>query len=185
MPPSELHIALPSWVDEVVDWDRLYASDDDRMQLAITLSRENVLRETGGPFGAAVFDGAGRLVSVGMNLVVVQCNSTLHAEMVALMMAEHLVGSHSLRDPPHEIATSCDPCAMCLGSILWSGVRRVLCGADREDARALGFDEGPVFDESYGYLEDRGIRTTRGILQAEARAVLELYRARGGPIYNG
>jgi tRNA(Arg) A34 adenosine deaminase TadA len=185
MPPFELHIALPAWVDEVVDWDRLYRSDDDRMRLAIALSSENVVRETGGPFGSAVFDDAGRVVSVGVNLVVALCNSTLHAEMVALMMAEQRVGFHSLRDPPHEIATSCDPCAMCLGSILWSGVRRVVCGADREDARALGFDEGPVFDESYGYLEDRGIQATRGVLRDEARSVLQLYRGRGGPIYNG
>ena len=185
MPPPELHITLPSWVDEVVDWERVYLADDDRMQLAITLSRENVLRETGGPFGAAVFDGSGRLVSVGMNLVIAQRNSMLHAEIVALMMAERHVGSHTLKDPPHEIATSCDPCAMCLGSVLWSGVRRLICGADSEDARALGFDEGPVFDESYRYLEDRGVLATRGVLRDEARAILELYRDRGGLIYNG
>ena len=34
-------------------------------------------------------------------------------------------------------------------------------------------------------LEERGIELVRGVLRAEDRAVLELYRASGGPIYNG
>jgi tRNA(Arg) A34 adenosine deaminase TadA len=185
-PLSELHISLPSWVDHFVEGDQRYESDEDRVRLAIRLSQENVARETGGPFGAAVFEvETGRLVSVGMNLVVAQRNSNLHAEVVALMMAQQRVGSHTLREPPHEIVTSCDPCAMCLGSILWSGVQRVVCGADREDARSVGFDEGPVFEESFRYLEDRGIQVIRGVLRDDARAVLELYRSHGGPIYNG
>ena len=49
----------------------------------------------------------------------------------------------------------------------------------------LDFDEGPVFPESYEYLEDRGIEIVRGVLRDEARAVLELYRAKNGKIYNG
>jgi len=82
------------------------------------------------------------------------------------------------------LVSSCEPCAMCLGATLWSGVTGLVCGATREDAMAVGFDEGPVFAESWAYLEGRGVRTTRGVLRAEAAAVLELYRASGGPIYN-
>jgi hypothetical protein len=64
-------------------------------------------------------------------------------------------------------------------------VERVVYGATREDATTLNFEEGPVFPESYRYLEDRGIEIVRGVLRDEARAVLELYRARSGKIYNG
>lgn len=49
---------------------------------------------------------------------------------------------------------------------------------------ALAFDEGPVFPESYAYLERRGLAVERGVLRAEAVAVLSLYRERGGLIYN-
>jgi tRNA(Arg) A34 adenosine deaminase TadA len=73
---------------------------------------------------------------------------------------------------------------MCLGAVLWSGVSRLVAGAGREDAAAINFDEGPVFPESYAYLESRRIATTRGVLRDEAAAVIELYRERGGPIYN-
>ena len=185
----ELHITLPSWVESAVTFNHEYDSVEDRMRLVIDVSRQNVEHGTGGPFGAAVFEmDTGRLVSVGMNLVVASHNSTLHAEMVALMMAEHRLASHTLRDhgfPDHEIVTSCDPCAMCLGAVLWSGVRRVVCGADREDARVLGFDEGPAFAESHGYLEERGIEVVRGVLRERARGVFQLYKDNGGVIYNG
>ena len=87
--------------------------------------------------------------------------------------------------PEHELFTSCEPCAMCLGATLWSGVRRVVCGAAREDASRLDFEEGPVFPASYEYLENRGIEIVHNLLRDEARAVLELYRAKDGRIYNG
>lgn len=156
------------------------------MRVAIDAARRNVESETGGPFGAAVFESeTGRLVSVGMNLVVAAGNSFLHAETVALMFAQRAVGSYSLRDPAHELYTSCAPCAMCLGAVLWSGVTTLVSGAAREDAMEIGFDEGPVFDVSYEYLVARGINCQAGVLREEARAVLQDYRTRGAVIYNG
>ena len=183
-----IHVSYPDWVDDVIDWDRTYQSDDDRMRLTIAVARENVERGTGGPFGAAIFTAAGSLVSVGMNSVVRFSNCTLHGEMVAFMMAQQRVKSFTLNAPHlpvHELYSSCEPCAMCLGAALWSGVRRVVCAAARDDASMLRFDEGPVFPESYRYLEDRGIEIVRNVLRDEGRAILELYRSRAGTIYNG
>lgn len=180
--------SCPEWIREVVDWNTHYVSDDDKMRLAVEISRQNVLHATGGPFGAAIFEAhSGTLISVGMNSVVRLNNSTMHAEMLAIMLAEQRVGSYTLAGTDgvaHELFTSCDPCAMCLGSALWSGVRRIVSGADRSDAGAIHFDEGPVFPESYAYLEARGIEIVRGVLRQEAVGVLELYRRQGGPIYN-
>lgn len=185
----EIRVAYPPWVAATVDWERVYPDLEDRMRLAIALSRENVAQETGGPFGAAVFErDAGRLVAVGMNLVVPRSNSVLHAEVVACMMAQARLGHFSLglpELPAHELVASCDPCAMCLGATLWSGVRRLVCGASGDDAKRIGFDEGPVFPESYRYLESRNVEVVRGVLRDEATAVLDYYRRSGGPIYNG
>jgi tRNA(Arg) A34 adenosine deaminase TadA len=72
---------------------------------------------------------------------------------------------------------------MCLGATLWSGARELVCGATRDDATSIGFDEGPVFAESWAYLERRGVRVRRGVLREEAAGVLRLYRERGGAIY--
>lgn len=187
--PPPVTVALPDWVDAVVDRARPYETDEDRMRLAVALSRENVARGTGGPFGAAIFErDTGRLVDVGVNSVVRLSNCTLHGEMVAFMMAQARLRSFSLAAPgmpAHELVTSCEPCAMCMGATLWSGVRRVVTGATRDDAMALQFDEGPVFPESYRYLEARGITFAREVLRDEARSVLEAYRTRGGMVYNG
>ena len=183
-----LHFEYPGWVNVVVDWDRPYETDEDRMRLAIAIARENIDRETGGPFGAVIFEReSGRVVSVGMNSVVRMHNCTLHGEMVAFMMAQRRVHSFTLAAtglPEHELVSSCDPCAMCLGATLWSGVKRVSCGASRSDATRLQFEEGPVFPESWTYLERRGITIVRNVLRDEARAVMELYRAKRGEIYN-
>jgi tRNA(Arg) A34 adenosine deaminase TadA len=193
MKADQLHpvvcVEYPDWVDSVVDWEQPYRTDEERMRVAIAVARANVERATGGPFGGAIFEAlSGRLVAVGMNSVVRLNNCTLHGEMMAFMMAQRRLGSFTLNAPNlpvHELFTSCEPCAMCLGATLWSGVQRVVYGATREDASQLSFEEGPVFPESYRYLEDRGIRIVRNVLRDEARAVLELYRAKGGKIYNG
>jgi tRNA(Arg) A34 adenosine deaminase TadA len=180
--------SCPAWLEGAVEWDRRFPGVEDRMRLAIQLSRQNVLRHTGGPFGAAVFESeSGALVAAGVNSVTRLHNSVLHAETLALMLAQQRVGSFTLSGPglpSHELVTSCEPCAMCLGAAFWSGVRRLVYGANRADATALSFDEGPVFPESYAYLEERGISVVRDVLREEAAAVLELYRATGGPIYN-
>ena len=193
MPPRPahpvVHVEYPAWTDSVVDWERCYGSDEDRMRLAIAVSRANVDHGTGGPFGAAIFEArSGRLIAIGMNSVVRLNNCVLHAETMAFMMAQQRVGAFTLNAPElpvHELFTSCEPCAMCLGATLWSGVRRMVCAAAREDASVLSFDEGPVFPESYAYLEARGLSIVRNVLRDQARAVLELYRAKGGEIYNG
>jgi tRNA(Arg) A34 adenosine deaminase TadA len=189
MQDRAVRIDYPGWVHETIAWDALYPTDEARMRLAIAVSRENVERDTGGPFGAAIFEGdTGRLVAVGMNSVVRLNNCTLHGEMVAFMMAQARLGSFTLNAPhlpAHELVTSCEPCAMCLGATLWSGVRRVVYGAGRDDAARLRFDEGPVFPESYRYLEERGITIVPNLLRDEAVAVLDRYRAKSGTIYNG
>ncbi|HEX2219851.1 MAG TPA: nucleoside deaminase [Gemmatimonadales bacterium] len=187
-PPSALVLGAPDWLGQVVDWDARYRSDEERMRVAVELARQNVLRGTGGPFGAGVFEEAGgRLVAAGVNSVTRLNNSVLHAETLAIMLAQARLGTYALGAAgvdPCLLVTSCEPCAMCLGAILWSGVRGLICGATKEDATAVGFDEGPVFAESWVYLERRGVRTVRGVLRGEAVAVLELYRASGGEIYS-
>ena len=82
------------------------------------------------------------------------------------------------------MVASTEPCAMCFGAIPWSGVTRLVCGARDEDARRIGFDEGPKLPDWRKALQKRGIRVTRDVLREEAVAVLDLYVDLGGPIYN-
>ena len=182
-------LRLPAWVEESLgEGDRTYPAAEDRMRLVVGLARENVRRGTGGPFGAAIFEReTGRILAPGVNLVVGSCCSVFHAEMVAIMIAQKILGNFDLGDasvPAYELVTSTEPCAMCLGATPWSGVRGLVCGARDEDASAVGFDEGSKPPEWVSALEGRGITVTLDVLREEAAAVLREYAASGGEIYN-
>lgn len=73
---------------------------------------------------------------------------------------------------------------MCFGAIPWSGVRRLVCGARSEDARAIGFDEGPRPSKWVKELEKRHMTIITGVRRAAARKVLRTYKKNGGKIYN-
>jgi tRNA(Arg) A34 adenosine deaminase TadA len=183
-------LTLPSWVESFIPSpDHVYATLEERMQLAIDLSRQNIEQGTGGPFGAAVFDlDTGRLVAPGVNVVVSSGWSGAHGEMVAYAIAQQIVGTHDLGGEGlarHELVTSCEPCSMCFGATPWAGIKRLVCGAKEADARAIGFDEGPKPANWVQALEDRGIEVVEGLLQSEAAQVLRDYGTGGGAIYNG
>jgi len=184
---SQCKFVLPDWVGPfMADWPQTLASSRERMQLAIALSKQSVLQKTGGPFGALVVDERdGKPVSVGVNLVTTAGLSVAHAEIVALSLAQTALGQWNLSHAGAlQLVTSCEPCAMCFGALPWSGIRSLVCGARKQDAEAAGFDEGDKPAKWVGSLERRGIAVERGVLRAEAAAVLAYYHDIGGPIYN-
>ncbi len=185
----DLHFRLPDWVGSVLPpLAHVFSNDEEKMRLAVMLAKENVRQDTGGPFGAAIFNrDSGRLIAPGVNIVIPAHWSGGHAEMVAFALAQQRFGTHDLGggDMPFcELFTSTEPCAMCLGATPWSGVRRLVCGARDEDARGVGFDEGPKISDWMGALEERGIQVTRDVLREEAAGVLSYYAGQGKPIYN-
>jgi len=179
-------IGVPAWLEEVADQT---LSPSARMPFVIDLARRNMSEETGGPFGAAIFEiDSGRLVAPGVNRVVPSSTSFAHAEIVAIGLANQKLGTFDLGGeglPAMELVTSTEPCALCLGGAVWSGVRKVVTGARDADARAIGFDEGPKVADWKAALESRGIEVETDRMRTEAAAVLEDYAASGAVIYNG
>lgn len=154
------------------------------MRVAIMLARQNVERKSGGPFGAAIFESAsGRLIAVGVNRVATDGSTLLHAETVAIVMAERRLGAHCLARPelpPLELHTSCEPCVMCLGAILMAGVPRVVWAATADDATAVGIDAGAAPAALWDMLRERGGLVSGEVLRDEAKDVLALWRAAAG-----
>jgi tRNA(Arg) A34 adenosine deaminase TadA len=183
MLPLQIHLTLPPWIDELADIGRRYASDDERVGLAIELSRQNVERGGGGPFGAAVFDAvSGRLVAVGVNRVVSQNCSVAHAEMMAIMIAQQRLSRNRMNEDGghYVLATSSQPCCQCYGAMVWAGIDELLIGARSDDVEELTeFDEGPLPADWIGELERRGIAVRRDILRDQARTVLAAYGTSG------
>lgn len=187
-PATDFSFRLPDWLQQRVPANLALFSVEARMQFVLGIAREQVRRGSGGPFAAAVFGPQGELLAVGVNLVEPANCSLLHAEMVAIALAQKALGRYDLGAGGSfdcELVCSTEPCAMCFGAVPWSGVMRLVCGARDADARAIGFDEGAKLPDWQQALEQRGISVTRDVLRADAAAILQDYAQRGGLIYNG
>jgi tRNA(Arg) A34 adenosine deaminase TadA len=183
-----LTIQLPEWMAEFLDQSpKIFSSIEDRMDFVIELSRKNIEHHTGGPFGAAVFDEDGRLIAPGVNMVIPANCSILHAEMVAIALAQKALGRFDISDSGKyhfDLYATTEPCAMCFGAIPWSGVRGLVCGAGKKDAESIGFDEGPRIENWTQALSERGIEVICNVQREKAVTVLNDYVKFGGWIYN-
>lgn len=184
-------LTLPDWVEAALaPMPERFTTVEARMELAIALAHWNFEHDTGGPFGAAVFEeDTGVLVSIGVNRVVPGRCSSAHAETMALSLAQVALGSHDLGGPgrpAHQLVVNWRPCAMCYGAVCWSGVRSLVIAGSGPELEALtGFDEGPIHPAWEEELERRGIRLQDGVLTDRACEVFRAFGQSGRLVYNG
>lgn len=190
MSTSAVTIQLPDWLKRQLPElaAKPCTTDFARMEVALHVARENIKEGTGGPFGAAVFDTRdGALVSVGVNLVTSSGLSMTHAEVVAIAMAQAELKTFDLGagDLVHlQLATSAEPCSMCIGAIHWSGLRSIIAAARDSDVRKIGFDEGHKPLDWVDQFAASGIKVVPDVLREPGVEVLQMYARRGGRIYN-
>lgn len=170
---------LPDWaVDELNKLPQVIPNIEDRMAEVIRFSRLNFLNETGGPFSAGVFErDTGKLIVIGVNRVIPMNCSSAHAEVMALSLAQRILGTYDLGGPgltDHQLVVNWRPCAMCYGATLWSGVRSVvIAGSGPELENITGFDEGPIHPDWKTQWQMRGLEVIEDVLKDEA---VEVYR---------
>ncbi len=186
--PTSIEFHLPGWVNDYYEKYTVTNNLNERMQFVIEVAQENIKQKTGGPFAAAIFqEDSGELVSLGVNLVTTEGLSMLHAEIVAIAVAQKKLGTYDLGGKNmshHELVTSTEPCAMCFGAIPWSGIRKVVTGALDEDARNIGFDEGSKPLDWISELTRRGIKVIDQVEREAAAKVLDQHAKNNGNIYN-
>jgi tRNA(Arg) A34 adenosine deaminase TadA len=117
--------------------------EETYLRRAIALAGENVAAG-GGPFGAVIVR-AGTILAEGVNRVTALCDPTAHAEVTAIRAAGQALRTHDLSGCA--IYTSCEPCPMCLGAILWARLDRIVFAATQSDAAAAGFDDSTFYAE--------------------------------------
>jgi tRNA(Arg) A34 adenosine deaminase TadA len=183
-------LSLPDWAGE--ELQRLPShlpTIEDRMAAVIRFSRLNFENNTGGPFAAGVFErDTGKLIVIGVNRVVVSHCSSAHAEVMALSLAQKMLGTHDLGGknmPAYQFVVNWRPCAMCYGATLWSGVRSlVIAGSGPELEAITGFDEGPIHPNWDEELAKRGVELINNVLIDEALQVYRDFAASGSLVYN-
>ena len=108
------------------------------MAIAIEEAHKGMHHNEGGPFGAAIVRD-GELIASAHNEVLKTNDPTAHAEMNAIRKASEKLSTHDLSDCV--LYTSCYPCPMCLGAILWARIPKVYYASSMEEAARGGFDD--------------------------------------------
>lgn len=113
------------------------------MNEAEKLVQENLIDNSGGPFGAVIVKN-GVIIGRGSNHVIKKNDPTAHAEIEAIRDACKNIKSYDLTGC--SIYTTCYPCPMCLSAIIWSNMKKVYYGNTKEDAASIGFRDEFIYD---------------------------------------
>lgn len=116
---------------------------DQFMSLAAKEAENNLRTGDGGPFGAVIANGQDILVTAH-NQVLKDQDPTAHAEITAIRKATKKLGSYDLSG--YTLYTSCYPCPMCLGAIIWSNIKVAYYGNTAKDAAKIGFRDDYIYD---------------------------------------
>merc|ERR1719343_1412224 len=121
--PTSVVVTLPNWATQFYGQrkKKVYRTEEEMMEVAMELSKINCERNTGGPFGTAIFEHdpktkESKLFTVGVNRVVPCSNSTLHGEMTAIQFGQQKIRNFSFaevgarKSKEYHLYTSCAPC---------------------------------------------------------------------------
>ena len=145
------------------------------MQLAIATARQGIAKGQT-PFGCAIVLGDAP-VAASHNQVWLTTDITAHAEITALREACRRTGQVHLAGAM--VATTCEPCPMCMAALHWARVGTVYFGATIADAASAGFNELAVPARE---LLERGGSTVKlipGLLREECAALFAEWQAAG------
>lgn len=167
--------------NEKIDAQKLETAQN----ILLELQKETAIKiEQGyGPFVAAIYDENGNLIAKTVNTVLDSNCSNNHAEMNAIREAEKKLNTYDLSQYNLSLYVTSEPCIMCLGGIMWSGIKNVYYGVPSNKVEKItGFDEGfkPHWLKEF---KKRGI-TVYGNIETEAgEKVLADYVNSGKKVY--
>ena len=147
---------------------------NEYMNKAIELSRENLDKKFGGPFGAIIVKN-GKIVGKGINRVIKDNDPSAHAEIVAIRDACKNLNTLDLTGCI--LYTSCYPCPMCLSATIWSNIKSVYYANTKEDAASIGFRDDLIYNYILNGSKDDNILELESMCREEAIKVFEEYNS--------
>ena len=163
--------------------DKNKIAEASRIIAALQYELEELAELGSGPFAAAIYDAEGNLVVKMPNTVTLDNCSHNHAEMNVIKAAEEKLGTYDLSPFHLKLYSTSEPCLMCMGGIMWSGIKEVYYGVPTESVEEItGFDEGykPGWREEF---KKRGIIVYGNIERELGEQALRNYVAKGKTIY--
>ena len=113
------------------------------MEVAYNEAVYGMTHQEGGPFGAVIVKD-GNIIAKAHNRVLLSNDPTAHAEVNAIREASQLLQSFDLSGCV--LYTTCKPCPMCLGAVMWARISKVYYGTTEKDAAAIGFDDARFYN---------------------------------------
>lgn len=106
-------------------------TDEQYIDIAIELSKKATY-----PYGAIIVKD-GEIIGRSDKDVPVSKTAFSHAELRAIEDAMEHLGGHLCAEGGKDcvIYSSCEPCAMCMGAILYTGIEKLVYGATLEDSK--------------------------------------------------
>jgi guanine deaminase len=147
------------------------------MGVAIRKAREGI-RKGQSPFGCAIGTND-RLLATAHNCVLLLGDITAHAEITAVREACAKTGSINLSGSI--VASTCEPCPMCMAALHWARVETVYCGATIADARSAGFNELTLPAAKLLELGSSQVKLVPEILPAECRQLFQEWKQSSAP----
>ena len=136
-----------------------------------------------GPFVAAIYDNNGNLIVKVANSVVNEHCSNNHAEMNAIKAAQKKLKTYDLAPYNLSLYVTAEPCMMCIGGIMWSGIKNVYYGVPSKSVEKItGFDEG-FKPHWFKEFKKRGIIVYGNIEPELGEIELHKYMNEGKEIY--
>ena len=118
------------------------------------------------PVGAVIVKD-GKIISRAHNLKETKCDTTNHAEILAIQKASKKLKSWRLLDC--EMYITLEPCSMCAGAIINSRIKKVYIGASDEKTGAVG----SVLNLFEDYKFNHNVEFEKGILRQECEDILK------------
>jgi guanine deaminase len=143
------------------------------MQMAIETCREGIAHGQS-PFGCAIAIGD-RVIARAHNTVVLTTDITAHAEVNAIREACHEINSIFLDGSI--VATTCEPCPMCMSALHWARVKTVYYGATIADADDAGFNELQLPAAELLRIGGSTLELVPQVLPAECKALFAEWKA--------
>lgn len=146
-------------------------NDEFYMKKAVELSKLAVEHDNE-PFGAVLVKD-GEIVYTNENQIYTMHDPTFHAEAGLIRRFCSETGITDLQD--YTMYSSCEPCFMCSGAMVWTKLGRLVYGASNMDLEGILGNEGcncskMVFDNSFWHP-----KVTGGILREESLEILKSY----------
>ncbi len=141
------------------------------------------IAEGAGPFVAAIYDENDKLVAKASNSVINETCSHNHAEMNAIKEVERLYNTYDLSSFNLSLYITAEPCMMCIGGILWSGIKNVYYGIPSKTVEKItGFDEG-FKPDWLNEFKKRGITVYGNIAPEAGEKAMQEYIKNGNKVY--